>query len=194
MKRSRSVLLWSFLAVCGLFLLTYAMGAQEGRYKLLGKPAPQFTLNLVDGGKMNLADHKGKDIVVLDFWAAWCPPCRMAMPKIVDLMDKYKSKGVVFYAVDLRESADAVKSFQQSTGLKFTVALDADGSIGDSYSVDSIPLDVIIGKDGVVQAAHIGVTSDLVDNLKKELDTLVAGKSLVAPEKPKTEPTPEAKK
>ena len=194
MKSSRPVLFWSLLAACGLFLLAYAMEGQENAGKLVGKPAPPFSLNLVDGGKMNLADHKGKDIVVLDFWATWCPPCRMVMPKVVELMDKYKSKGVVFYAVDLRESADRVKAFQQAMGLKFTTALDLDGRVGDSYSTENIPMDVIIGKDGVVQAVHVGVSPDLIDNMKKELDTLVAGKSLVAPEKPKQETTAEEKK
>ena len=187
MKSSRPVLFWSFLAACGLFLLAYAMEGQENAGKLVGKPAPPFSLNLVDGGKMNLADHKGKDIVVLDFWATWCPPCRMVMPKVVELMDKYKSKGVVFYAVDLGESADKVKAFQQSANLKFACALDPDGGVGNDYSVESIPMDVIIGKDGVVQAVHVGASPDLIDNMKKELDTLVAGKSLVAPERPKQE-------
>ena len=194
MKSSRSAVFWSFLAACVLFLLAYAMEGQEDAGKLVGKPGPPFSLNLVDGGKMNLADHKGKDIVVLDFWATWCPPCRMVMPKMVELMDKYKSKGVVFYAVDLRESADRVKAFQQAMGLKFTTALDLDGRVGDSYSTENIPMDVIIGKDGVVQAVHVGVSPDLIDNMKKELDTLVAGKSLVAPEKPKQETKAEEKK
>ncbi len=194
MKRVRSALLWSLLLVCGLFLATRAMEGQEDAEKMVGKPAPTFSLNLVDGGKMNLADHKGKDIVVLDFWATWCPPCRMVMPKVVQLMDKYKSKGVVFYAVDLSESADKVKAYQQATGLKFTCALDSDAGVASDYAVDGIPMDVIIGKDGVIQAVHIGASPDLIDKMTKELDTLVAGKSLVAPAKPKTESKPEVKK
>jgi len=194
MISSRSVLVTGLAVACGLLLAYSIVGAQEPSYPLLGKAAPGFSLDLAGGGKMNLADHKGKDIVVLDFWATWCPPCRTLMPIMVDVTDKYKSKGVVFYAVDIHESPEAIKAFQEKTALKFTVALDTDGKVSNDYAVDSIPMTVIIDKEGVIKAAHIGLAPDARERVTKELDTLVAGKSLIAPErKPEEKKQPEKK-
>ena len=116
------------------------------------------------------------------------------MPIMVDVTDKYKSKGVVFYAVDIRESPEAIKAFQEKTAVKFTVALDTDGKVSNDYAVDNIPMSVIIDKEGVIQAAHIGLAQDAREQVTKELDTLVAGKSLIAPEKkPEEKKQPEKK-
>ena len=70
---------------------------------MIGKPAPEFTLPLLDGGIFELAAHRGKEIVLLDFWATWCGPCRAAMPVLVDVAKEYADKGVRYYAIDLRE-------------------------------------------------------------------------------------------
>jgi thiol-disulfide isomerase/thioredoxin len=194
MISSRSVLVTGLAVACGLLLAYSIVGAQERSYPLLGKTAPGFSLDLAGGGKMSLADHKGKDIVVLDFWATWCPPCRMLMPIMVEVTDKYKSKGVVFYGVDIRESPEAIKAFQEKTALKFTAALDKDGKVSTDYGVDSIPMSVIIDKEGVIQAVHIGLAQDVRERITKELDTLVAGKSLIAPQKAPEPKKPEEKK
>ncbi len=194
MISSRSVQFTSLAVACGLLLAYSIVGAQEPPYPLLGKAAPGFSLDLVVGGKMSLAGHKGKDIVVLDFWATWCPPCKMLMPIMVEVTDKYKSKGVVFYAVNVGESPEAIKAFQEKTALKFTAALDKDGKVSNDYGVDGIPMSVIIDKEGVIQAAHVGLAQDFQERITKELDTLVAGKSLIAPEKkPEEKKQPEKK-
>lgn len=159
--------------------------AKEPPHPLLGKPAPTFALNLLEGGKFNLADDLGKKIIVLDFWASWCPPCRAALPIVVSVTGQYKDKNkdypVAFYGINLREPAETVKAFLQRVGLKFTVALDAEANAADLYKVEGIPQSVIIGKDGTVQAVHVGVSRDYESDLKSELDTLTSGKKLVSP-------------
>ncbi len=148
---------------------------------LLGKLAPQFTLELLDGGTLDLAVHNGKNVVILDFWATWCGPCRQAMPIITRVAEEYRSKDVVLYAVNVRETPGAIRAFLDSLGLKPLVALDKDGRVADRYAVQGIPTTVIVGKDGTVQAVHVGVAPDLGRRLKKELDALVAGETLAAP-------------
>ncbi len=147
--------------------------------QLLGKDAPPFELALFEGKTMNLAKHKGKDIVILDFWASWCRPCRMAMPVIVAVAKEYEKKGVVLYTVNQMESPEAISSFLNQTGLDCQVALDSDGRVSNLYDVDSIPRTVIIGKDGTVQAIHKGFSGALENQLSSELDTLLQGKKLV---------------
>lgn len=151
---------------------------QRPEEAMVGKPAANFKLELLSGGEYELAKEKEKSIVILDFWASWCGPCRQVMPIMESLAEKYKEKGVKVIAVNLRETPGKIKSFLESQGLHATVVLDKDGSIADQYFVSGIPQTVIVGKDGTVQAVHVGSRPDLEEVLSKELETLISGKSL----------------
>jgi thiol-disulfide isomerase/thioredoxin len=148
-----------------------------------GKPAPDFKLDLLGGGQMTLSQHKGKEIVILDFWASWCPPCRTSMPIIEEIAAAYKDKGVVLYAVNQDEDAATIQKFLAAQKLNVTVALDKGGAVGDQYGAVYIPLTVIVGKDGLVQAVHGGLRAGMKKSLTDELDALVAGKSLTGEKK-----------
>lgn len=159
-------------------------GGMENDSGLLGRAAPPLELDLLDGGKMSLAQHQGKDIVVLDFWATWCPPCREGLPIVTEVTRNLADKGVVFYAVNLLESEPQVRAFLKEQGLDVTVAMDKDDIASGPFSLNAIPQTVIIDKDGVVQAVHVGFSPNLKERLTDELETLLGGGSLV-------EPTPE---
>jgi len=148
-----------------------------------GKPAPDFKLNLLGGGQMALSQHKGKEIVILDFWASWCGPCRQSMPIIEEVAAAYKDKGVVLYAVNQDEASATIQDFLTAQKLNVTVALDKGCAVGAQYGASSIPLTYIVGKDGTVQAVHLGMTDGLRKMLTGELDALVAGKSLTGEKK-----------
>ena len=151
---------------------------EEGPTALVGKPAPDFSLDLIDGGKLKLSDFKDKKVVVLDFWTTWCPPCRKALPAVAGVVGGYKGKDVVFYAVNLAEDAETVRKFLKEERLKIPVALDKDGSVAKSYMVTAIPQTVVIGKDGLVKAVHVGMQPDTGEQLKQQLDTLLASGKL----------------
>jgi thiol-disulfide isomerase/thioredoxin len=150
----------------------------EAPHMLSGKPAPALTLPLLGEGKVDLASHKGKDVVVLDFWATWCGPCVQGLPILAKVIDAYRGKGVVFYAVNQREDEATIRAFLKQKKLELTVPLDRDGKIGDAYGVEGIPQTVIIDKQGVVQAVHVGFSPDLKQRLTRELDALLQGKPL----------------
>jgi thiol-disulfide isomerase/thioredoxin len=152
---------------------------EEAPSPLLGKPAPAFSLPLLDGGQVKLQDLKDKQVVILDFWAVWCGPCRRSLPILAELAEVYKAKGVAFYAVDEEESAEKIRQFLKKTELKLTVALDKDGKVGKDYGVRGIPQTVLVGKDGSVQAVHVGYDPDMRKTLAAELDALLADKKLV---------------
>ncbi len=156
----------------------------RGPHPLLAKPAPSFKLELLDGGEFDLSRQKDKKIVILVFWATWCGPCVRVMPIMEEVANEYKDKGVILIAVNLRESPQAIRSFLQEQGLHPIVALDRDGAVGNIYRAKFIPQTVIIGKDGIVQAVHVGALRNLKEILKKELDDLLAGKKLVSIKKP----------
>ena len=122
--------------------------------------------------------------VLVDFWATWCGPCRRSLPILAAIAARYQGKGVAIFAVNQRESGETIKSFLAKEKLNLTVALDRDGAAGNSYGVEGIPQTVIIGKDGIVQAVHVGFSPGLKDTLQQQLDDLLAGKSLVTPFRP----------
>jgi thiol-disulfide isomerase/thioredoxin len=151
---------------------------QSEPQKLLGKTAPPFSLPLMDGGNLNLAATLGKEIVVLDFWATWCGPCRQAMPIIERVTAKFADKDVRLYAVNLRETPQEIKTFLNGQKLDVTVALDKNGAVAGQYKVEGIPQTVIISKDGTVQVVHEGLSPMLEMELTRELTALANGEKL----------------
>ena len=158
-----------------------------GPSPLLGEPAPQFQLELLDGGTMDMSAHRGEHVVILDFWATWCSPCRRGMPVLAEVAEAYKDKGVVVYAVNQGETPEKVRAYLEKTELKLTVALGKGSKVGDLYGVRGIPHTAIVGKDGTLQAVHVGFAPDLKERLTHELDTLLAGVSLVKRPQPEAE-------
>jgi peroxiredoxin len=146
-------------------------------HPLIGKMAPDFQLNGLDGKSVKLASLRGK-IVVLDFWATWCGPCVATLPIVLEVTSSFKDRGVVFFAVNLKEKADHVRKFQTDKNLSFSVLFDANGSIADLYLAKAIPQSVVIDKDGKIQAVHVGFSSSLKTTLTQQLNDLLDGKQL----------------
>ena len=167
----------------GAKLMSELDAGGEEENALVGKPAPEFSLELLDGGKADLAQHKGKNVVVLDFWATWCGPCVRALPILTEVTTKLREKGVAFYAVNEREDEKTIRDFLTQKKMKFPVALDRDAKVGELYGVEGIPQTVIIDKQGVVQAVHVGFSPNLKQRLSSELEALIAGKPLASEKK-----------
>jgi peroxiredoxin len=151
---------------------------QASSSPLVGKPAPDINLTVLDKGEFRLKDHREKDIVILDFWATWCGPCVQELPLLTEVAESYKRKGVAFYAINLRETPDEIKKFQDDKKLKFTVAMDTDGAVGTAYGAEAIPMLVLVDKKGVIQSVHVGFNPSIKATLAKELDALLSGKNL----------------
>ena len=165
-----------------------------GENKLIGQPAPNFEATLVDGGQMELAQHKGKHIVILDFWAVRCPPCRAALPVISKIAQDYKDKGVVLYTVNEEDGPDKIRRFLESISVKAKTAIPKKGfgtPPSQLYEVKGIPQTVVIGKKGRVQSIHIGYHEGTGGQLIEELETLLAGKdvAIISPQKQKIKGT-----
>ncbi|HEY9677765.1 MAG TPA: redoxin family protein [Drouetiella sp.] len=140
---------------------------------LVGTAAPNFSLKLSDGGEMDLSKHKGKDVVVLDFWATWCGPCRMSLPILNKVTKAFSDKHVVFYPVNIAEDTDKVKEFLKDQDLDVVAAMDTEKKASEMYHANGIPETVIIDKKGVVRFLHVGYSSDLEKELTNDLNSLV---------------------
>jgi len=147
----------------------------------IGQPAPAFALSDLAGRQVSLSDFKGK-VVLLDFWATWCGPCRAAMPVLVAVAREYADKGVRYVAVNLREKPEVIRRYLKGAQLEIAVPLDQYGSVARKYGVRGIPTMVIVDKDGVVQKVHVGSSPGLKAELRRTLDALLAGKKAEATE------------
>lgn len=147
--------------------------------ELLGKPAPQFRLPLLSGGTVDLANLKGK-VVILNFWTTWHRPCRKALPGLAELADLYGSRGLLVYAVNLREKPEKIRDFLTTKKFELPVALDEDATVADRYKVGDIPQTVLIDAEGIVQAVHVGFYPGVVKKkLGEQLKKVLAGEKLV---------------
>lgn len=145
---------------------------------MVGKEAPSFNLTLTDGKQLDFGKHKHNDVVVLDFWASWCPPCRESLPIFNNVTKAFKGKHVVFYPVNVGEDAETVKNYLTKAGIDAPVALDTDKKVSELYGVNGIPQMVIIDKSGIVQFLDVGYSTDLERRLTADLDSLLRSKSV----------------
>jgi thiol-disulfide isomerase/thioredoxin len=126
-----------------------------------GQPAPDFRLPRADGtpGTLALSELRGR-VVVLDFWATWCPPCLAMMPTVHELDHEWRARGVSFVGVNSDGGIDpaALQEFVASHGISYPVVLD-EGDAGGLYKVRSLPTMVIVGKDGAIRRTFLGFTS-----------------------------------
>lgn len=154
------------------------LGGDEEPHALLGKKAPIFATAMPDDTPVNIDQHLGESVVILDFWATWCGPCREALPTVAKVANKYKDRSVIFYAVNLSEEVEIVREFLESEGWEVPVAMDPEGTVGEQYGVEAIPQTVLIGKDGTVQVVHVGASPNLEEKLSAQIEDLLAGKDL----------------
>lgn len=154
------------------------------RNPLLGKTAPDFTLDLVQGGKVNLRSHLGKNIVVLDFWATWCVSCNERLPKTIRAAKKLEGKGVVLYAIDVKESPEVVRRhLEKRPDQNCRMLLDQTGSVMDLYAIELIPSLVIIDRNGIVRGFQcVSFVPDYDEKrLMERIEVLLAATSTSAP-------------
>ena len=123
--------------------------------------AIDFELKTFDGETIKLSDFEGK-VVVLNFWASWCPPCRWEMPFFERMSQEYKDQDVVFLGVAISDTLENVREFAEGVGVTYPNGLDETGEIARNYSVVSLPTTFFIGKEGNVErrlssAANEGV-------------------------------------
>ncbi len=120
-----------------------------------GFAAPGFTLETPDGQTMTLSELRGQ-VVLINFWATWCPPCRAEMPAIQEVYEQYRDQGFVVLAVDLMEIDAQVTTFADQLALTFPILMDRDGDVSQRYRIRSIPTTYFVDRSGVIQDIVIG--------------------------------------
>jgi peroxiredoxin len=134
--------------------------------------APDFTLKSLDGRNLRLKEQRGS-VVLVNFWATWCGPCKQEMPELNRLYDKYRAAGFVLLGVNVDEDGRQAAALAQRLGLHFPVLLDADKSVSKLYDLSSMPSTVLIDRDGRVRYLHRGYREGVAAAYDQQIRELV---------------------
>jgi peroxiredoxin len=121
----------------------------------IGEQAPDFSLADLQGNPVRLSRLRGR-VVVLNFWATWCPPCRNELPDLQSFYADYQSRGVMVLGINQREAIDLVRDFRDNQKLTFPILLDHDSQVGKQYHVDSLPRTVFLDRSGTIRSILYG--------------------------------------
>lgn len=142
----------------------------------VGDPAPDFSVALFDGSHLTLSELRGK-VVLLNFWATWCPPCRQELTRVQkDLIDRFAGRDFLFLPVSRGEKRSDVAAFREKTGYTFPMGLDSTRTIYDRYATNFIPRNYLIDRDGQIITATIGYSPEEFDELIAAIERALAGK------------------
>ncbi|MBI1811096.1 MAG: TlpA family protein disulfide reductase [Nitrospirae bacterium] len=137
----------------------------------IGDIAPDFTSKDVNGNTVKLSDYKDR-VILIEFWATWCAPCRELTPVLNKIYEKYKDKGFVVLALTPEENTDTVKSYAKGYGITYPVLI-TDMKTTRRYGVISIPASFLINREGGVAEKHLGVTRDIAQELSSGIEKLL---------------------
>jgi thiol-disulfide isomerase/thioredoxin len=138
----------------------------------VGQMPPAFTLQDLSGNDVALSDFAGK-VVILDLWATWCPPCRQEVPFLVSLYEEYKDQGLAVVGVGLdRGGADVLAPFVEANNVTYTILV-GDEMISRDYGVSSIPMTLMIGRDGLVASREIGFAPSMQEEFRSKVMALL---------------------
>jgi thiol-disulfide isomerase/thioredoxin len=120
-----------------------------------GAPAPRLTLPVLDGGTANLDADRGK-VVLINFWATWCEPCKSEMPALQTLADELRDRPFRLYSVDLQEDPQTISDYLKQLNLHLYVLLDEDGAATRTYGVRGLPATFLVDQQGIVRIQRLG--------------------------------------
>jgi peroxiredoxin len=134
--------------------------------------APGFTLQSLDGKTVTLGQYKG-DVVMINFWASWCGPCRQEMPLLDDIYKQYKDMGFVLLGVNVEPDASNANGWLKKTPVSYPILYDPKSAVSQLYQVQAMPTTVIIDRQGVVRFVHNGYLPGDEDQYMNSIRSLI---------------------
>ena len=160
-----------------IFVILLTIGLYSGPSRAEGEVAPDFGLRDINSQEVKLSQYKGK-VVLLNFWATWCQPCKVEMTHLQKFQDEFEKKGftVVSISIDDARAASQVKPFIKSNGYTFPVLLDKETTVVTQFNPDkTLPYTAIIDKDGKIRHVHRGYNPGDEVKLREEILALIGG-------------------
>jgi peroxiredoxin len=146
------------VVIAAVFLLSGKTSTQIMDPAQIGKPLGDFSLTDINDKTVNLSDYAGQ-VVLINAWATWCPPCKAEMPDLNAYYRAHRDEGFVILAVNAGESASVARAFADQKGLDFPVLLDPNAHLLTSLGIKGFPTSILVTADGMVKTIHVGMFS-----------------------------------
>jgi peroxiredoxin len=167
----KALLLLSLVLLMTVSLATAAVAPWEID-EIMGKEAPNFTLRDLSGSEASLSSHRGK-VVLINFWATWCKPCKNEMPSFNSLFNRFKDKGFIVLGISIDKSKKPVQKFLNKIPVDFPILLDSDIVVAKAYKVYAYPTTFLVDRDGVLSEKFIGekdwLHSEMIELIERYL-------------------------
>ena len=150
----RLIAILAVILTAGL-VITGCIAGAEPTTAIVGKAAPDFQLQNLDGQSVTLSGLRGSPVII-NFWATWCQPCASEMPYLQEINNEWSDKGLIVLAINWGESASQVEQFTQAHNLSLQVLLDTKKVAAEKYGIRAFPTTFFIDKDGIIQVKIIG--------------------------------------
>lgn len=157
-----------FVGASLLATLAFTASAAE----TMNEPAPDFTLKSNQGENLRLEDYRGQ-VVMLNFWASWCGPCRQEMPVMDDIHEQYKDLGFTVLAVNVDQNKAEADRFLSAVPVDFPILYDSESRVSEMYGVDAMPSTVMIDRDGNARFLHRGYKPGYEEDYVKQVRQLI---------------------
>lgn len=155
--------------LCCAFLLLLSGGVAAIPEK---GPAPDFTLKSRQGHNVKLSEHRG-EVIMINFWASWCAPCRKEMPLLEELYQRYKDGGFTLLGVNVEEDSNSAKALLREVQVSFPILFDNSNKVSEMYKVEAMPSTIILDRDGKVRFMHKGYQPGYEDEYQKQVRELI---------------------
>jgi len=169
------LMLAGFIGLMAVGLMNSTSVTGKSGVTRVSKPAPDFTLELFDGGEVVLSQYLGNPVVI-NFWASWCPPCHEEAILIENMWQSYRDQGILFVGVDIQDTEQDAMTFLENFNITYPNGMDLDGHITIDYGVIGLPVTFFINNDGIVEGRWVGAIDH--DRLHQWVKYLLAGQGL----------------
>lgn len=159
------------LLICAA-ALSIAAGGSVASPELAGESAPDFVLKSASGENLRLSEYRG-EVVMINFWATWCGPCRQEMPLLDQLYSRYQKVGFSLLGVNIDDDSRRALQMVNELGVSFPVLFDEQKEVSKLYAVDSMPVTVLVDREGKIRHVHHGYKPGYEENYLTEIRALL---------------------
>lgn len=163
-----SKLITTLLKITGILLCCCSVAGASA----LSGTAPDFTLKSDSGKNLRLSEHRGQ-VVMINFWASWCGPCRQEMPLLDQLQQRYSKAGFTVLGVNVEQDNTQAKRLLQDMNISFPILFDSDSVVSKLYDVRAMPVTVMVDRDGNMRYLHKGFKPGYEDQYRRQIKELI---------------------